>query len=135
MAAGKFYKALLELQTKIHHHISFFSSVVERGIAEMQIILRSLFRSREGAVLLHFLSLYLITARSIYSYIHLAIIRTINMSKTLSTSINCSFFLLLFKSYSMRILLYARYKQADSNSRSTFRYRQLQRRIIDHVDN
>jgi hypothetical protein len=65
MAAGKFYKALLELQTKIHHHISFFSSVVERGIAEMQIILRSLFRSREGAVLLHFLSLYLITARSI----------------------------------------------------------------------
>jgi hypothetical protein len=31
---------------------SFFSSVVERGIAAMQLILRSLFRSREGAVLL-----------------------------------------------------------------------------------
>jgi hypothetical protein len=31
---------------------SFFSSVVERGIAAMQAILRSLFRSREGAVLL-----------------------------------------------------------------------------------
>jgi hypothetical protein len=31
---------------------SFFSSVVERGIAAMQVILRSLFRSREGAVLL-----------------------------------------------------------------------------------
>ncbi len=28
---------------------SFFSSVVERGIAALQIILRSLFRSREGA--------------------------------------------------------------------------------------
>jgi hypothetical protein len=28
---------------------SFFSSVVERGIAAMQVILRSLFRSREGA--------------------------------------------------------------------------------------
>jgi hypothetical protein len=34
---------------------SFFSSVVERGIAAMQVILRSLFRSREGAVLLPFL--------------------------------------------------------------------------------
>jgi hypothetical protein len=34
--------------------ISFFSSVVERGIAAMQVILRSLFRSREGAVLLLF---------------------------------------------------------------------------------
>jgi hypothetical protein len=33
---------------------SFFSSVVERGIAAMQVILRSLFRSREGAVLLLF---------------------------------------------------------------------------------
>jgi hypothetical protein len=31
---------------------SFFSSVAERGIAAMQVILRSLFRSREGAVLL-----------------------------------------------------------------------------------
>jgi hypothetical protein len=36
---------------------SFFSSVVERGIAAMQVILRSLFRSREGAVLLPFLHL------------------------------------------------------------------------------
>jgi hypothetical protein len=46
-------------QTRINQYqfISFLSSVVERGIAAMQVILRSMFRIREGAVLLSILSL------------------------------------------------------------------------------
>jgi hypothetical protein len=42
---------------------SFFSSVVERGIAAMQVILRSLFRSREGADLLLFARNAMITSK------------------------------------------------------------------------